>query len=98
MRQEELDRDEDVLCNPKMAYGIILDQAVEVNSSHLCCCDDGFLGDNISLVLTITGNQTWESALAETRSPIARTFDARTRVEIELLMKKALGDRLIHFK
>ena len=89
---------QDVLCDFEMAYGIILGQPKDVNSSQVCCCDETFLGDQVSVALAITGNQTWESALAETRSPIARTFNARTGVELEHLMRKALGGNLTQFQ
>ena len=89
------------LCSAEMAYGIQLDAASTNDTSgksyEICCCNhDELSGDEIEILLTITGNQTWETALAERprRSPIARMFHKRTTREIYHLLNHALGQAL----
>ena len=89
------------LCAAKMSYGIQRNAAstneTSGNGYQICCCShDELSGDEIEILLTITGNQTWETALAERprRSPIARMFHKRTKQEIHHLLNHALGQAL----
>ena len=42
--------------------------------------------------------QKWEDALLKIRSPKAKQFDRRTRHELNILIKLALGEQLLNFR
>ena len=60
-----------------------------------------FQGEELRVNLAITGSaggQEWEDSLLEERSPKAKQFVKRTRGELNLLMKLALGEKMLNFR
>ena len=49
-------------------------------------------GEELRITLTIIGEQKWEDALMEGKSPKAKQFLSRTSNELKLLMKIGIGN------
>lgn len=51
-----------------------------------------FKGEELRITVAIIGEQKWEDALMEAKSPKAKQFISRTSNELKLLMKIGIGD------
>ena len=60
-----------------------------------------FKGEELRVNLAIlesAGGQKWEDALLEAKSPKAKQFVARTSNELELLIKRAMGNNFLSLR
>ena len=57
-----------------------------------------FQGEELRITLAIIGEQKWEDALMEGKSPKAKQFVARTSNELKVLMKIGIGDNFYNLR
>ena len=57
-----------------------------------------FQGEELRITLVIIGEQKWEDALMEGKSPKAKQFVARTSNELKVLMKIGIGDNFYNLR
>ena len=57
-----------------------------------------FQGEELRITLAIIGEQKWEDALMEGKSPKAKQFVARTSNELKALMKIGIGDNFYNLR